>query len=59
MAVYAHVGGQQRLVPGVFLDCFPFCFFFFLKQGLSLNVELIDLARLIGQGAPEILRSLS
>lgn len=33
--------------------------FFFLKQGLSLNVELTDLARLIGQGAPEIPRSLS
>lgn len=56
MCVYKSegTGGGQRLMLGVCLDCFSL---HFVRRGLSLNLELANLARLAGQWAPGMLLS--
>lgn len=49
--VGTHICKDQKLIPGVALNCSPP---YLLKQGLSLNVELTDLGRPVGQN-PAIL----
>lgn len=45
---------HQRSVSGIFLNCSPL---YFLRQSLSLDLEVSDSARLVGHWAPGILLS--
>lgn len=55
VCIFAHVCGDQRLMPGVFFSVSPLhSFLLLLRQSLSLKQELGDLASLAGQQAPEI-----
>lgn len=46
MCVYVHMYGNQMSVLNVFLSC---SLNYFLRQSLSLYLEIIDLARLADQ----------
>lgn len=50
-----HKCEHQSSIPDVFLDC---TLLKFLRQNLSLHLKLIDLARLVGQRAAEIINQL-
>lgn len=46
---YVHARGSKKLISRVFLNCSPLCI---LRQGLSLYLEFINMARLVAQLMP-------